>query len=63
MTWLATLISFLAGIAVERTLARYRVSQPIGAVTRSFEWPGKPMRIIDAEILTPEAINAAVRGD
>lgn len=34
-----------------------------GSVSRDFAWPGKPMRIFDAEVLTPDTIDAAVRGD
>jgi hypothetical protein len=51
MIWATSLIAFLVGVAVGRTLPFYCVLQP------------QPMRIVEAELLSADAIDAAVRGD
>jgi hypothetical protein len=57
----AFLIGLAIGLAPWRALPLYRLRKP--SIQRTFEWHGKPLRIIEAEILTAEAIDAALRGD
>lgn len=59
--------TFAAGYALARIEIAHRERKAtdrqgfVGAA--DFSWPGRPMRIVDAEVLTPDDIDTAVRGD